>query len=302
MTDGATRRRPDGRPRPAGRPWRAAAVGRVHRHEPPVGRRRGAAAALPRPRRVRPLRRRDRAREHRLRDQRRRPHADRLARARDLPTTTPRAGHAVAPAGAAHRADRRAVVGAIGVRGGRGLRLRADRRHGRRRLRRVPRQRAVGHAAAAQRRAAQRPDRDQRGARQAVLVAAFAVFALAAAGLVAFFAAQVFVGVVLLPRRSCCSSAATSRAALERRQMRTLFGIALPIAIANVLGMMYLRILVILMSLLSAARPRSATTSPRRASSSSWPGSRSCSSPSSCPCRPSPRSTTPSACATSRRG
>ena len=90
--------------------------------------------------------------------------------------------------------------------------------------------------------------------RQAVLVAAFGVLTLAGAGLIAFFAAQVFVGCVLL---------LATLVLLERRhfavprwsgrQMRALLGVALPIAIANVLGIMYMRILVILMSLLAAS-------------------------------------------------
>ncbi len=88
--------------------------------------------------------------------------------------------------------------------------------------------------------------------RQAVLVAAFAVLAVAGAGLVAFFAAQVFAGVVLLlATLVLLERRHFARPRWSSRQMRALLAVALPIAIANVLGIMYLRILVILMSLLS---------------------------------------------------
>src|SRR5918998_739757 len=88
--------------------------------------------------------------------------------------------------------------------------------------------------------------------RQAVLVVAFAVLVVAGAGLVAFFAAQVFTGVVLLlATLILLERRHFARPRWSNRQMRALLGVALPIAIANVLGIMYLRILVILMSLLS---------------------------------------------------
>jgi O-antigen/teichoic acid export membrane protein len=88
--------------------------------------------------------------------------------------------------------------------------------------------------------------------RQAVLVAAWAALAVLGAGLVPFFAAQILLGVVLLAvtplllarHHMVAPQWSTSR-------MRALLEIALPVAIANVLGILYLRILVILMSLLS---------------------------------------------------
>jgi O-antigen/teichoic acid export membrane protein len=88
--------------------------------------------------------------------------------------------------------------------------------------------------------------------RQAVLVGAFAVLAVLGAGLLPFFAAQILVGVVLL----AVTPLLLGRHHLvaprwSNAQMRALIGIALPVAIANVLGILYLRILVILMSLLS---------------------------------------------------
>lgn len=88
--------------------------------------------------------------------------------------------------------------------------------------------------------------------RQAVLVAAFAALAVLGAGLLPFFAAQILVGVVLL----AITPALLGRHHLvvprwSAAQMRALVEIALPVAIANVLGVLYLRILVILMSLLS---------------------------------------------------
>jgi O-antigen/teichoic acid export membrane protein len=83
-------------------------------------------------------------------------------------------------------------------------------------------------------------------------VGAFAVLAVLGAGLLPFFAAQILVGVVLLG----VTPVLLGRHHLvaprwSNAQMRALIGIALPVAIANVLGILYLRILVILMSLLS---------------------------------------------------
>lgn len=88
---------------------------------------------------------------------------------------------------------------------------------------------------------------------QAVLLIGFAVLAIAGAGLVPFFAVQIAVGVVLL---------AAAPLMIARRHLvaprwtpariRELGRIAVPVAIGTVLGVLYLRILVILMSLLSS--------------------------------------------------
>ena len=87
---------------------------------------------------------------------------------------------------------------------------------------------------------------------QAVLLLGFVVLAAAGAGLVPFFAIQIVVGVVLL---------AATPLMLARRHLvaprwtpariHELGRIAVPVAIGTVLGVLYLRILVILMSLLS---------------------------------------------------
>jgi O-antigen/teichoic acid export membrane protein len=87
---------------------------------------------------------------------------------------------------------------------------------------------------------------------QAVLLVGFVVLAAAGAGLVPFFAVQIAVGVVLL---------AAAPAMLARRhlvaprwtpaRMRELGRIAVPVAVGTVLGVLYLRILVIIMSLVS---------------------------------------------------
>jgi O-antigen/teichoic acid export membrane protein len=88
--------------------------------------------------------------------------------------------------------------------------------------------------------------------RQAVLVAAFAALALLGAGLLPFFAAHIVLGVLLL----LVAPLLLGRQHLvaprwSTGQMRALIEIALPVAIANVLGILYLRILVVLMSVLS---------------------------------------------------
>ena len=133
------------------------------------------------------------------------------------------------------------------------LRVATRPRHGPRRFRHLPGQHPGRDAAAAQRRAAvTRAIAFNEVLRQAALVVAFTALVVLGAGLVPFFAAQIFVGVVLLrvaplllgtppPRRSRWSTS----------QMRGLIEIALPVAVANVLAILYLRILVILMSLLS---------------------------------------------------
>jgi O-antigen/teichoic acid export membrane protein len=88
--------------------------------------------------------------------------------------------------------------------------------------------------------------------RQAVLMGAFGALAVLGAGILPFFAAQILVGVVLLgitPLLLARHHMVAPR--WSTAQMRALIEIALPVAIANVLGILYLRILVILMSLLS---------------------------------------------------
>jgi O-antigen/teichoic acid export membrane protein len=90
--------------------------------------------------------------------------------------------------------------------------------------------------------------------RQGTLAACFALLALAGAGLVPFFAVQIVVALVLL--------AATPLMLRQRHlvlpqltaeRTRALIGIALPVAIATVLAVLYLRILVVMMSLLSSS-------------------------------------------------
>jgi O-antigen/teichoic acid export membrane protein len=87
---------------------------------------------------------------------------------------------------------------------------------------------------------------------QALLFAGFAVLAALGAGLVPFFAAHILFGLALLalapfllrPERLAVPG-------WSRERMRQLIRIGLPIALANALGVLYVRLLVILMSLLS---------------------------------------------------
>ena len=88
--------------------------------------------------------------------------------------------------------------------------------------------------------------------RQLVLAAAFVALAIGGAGLVPFFAAQILVGVVLLavtPVLLASRQLVAPRWTAER--IRALATIGLPVAIATVLGVLYLRLLVVLMSLIS---------------------------------------------------
>lgn len=88
--------------------------------------------------------------------------------------------------------------------------------------------------------------------RQSLLVAAFLLLALAGAGLLAFFAVQVAVGLVLL---------AAVPFLLERRdrvlprwtphELRKLAAVGIPVAVAAVVTAAYLRVLVVVMSLRS---------------------------------------------------
>ncbi len=87
---------------------------------------------------------------------------------------------------------------------------------------------------------------------QATLLVGFVVLALAHAGLVPFFAVQIFVGVVVL----AATPMMLAREHLVRprwtpSRIGALGRIALPVAIGAVLGVLYLRILVIIMSLVS---------------------------------------------------
>jgi O-antigen/teichoic acid export membrane protein len=89
-------------------------------------------------------------------------------------------------------------------------------------------------------------------ARQVVLVTTFAVLAAAGAGLLAFFAAQIPVGIVLLAVTPILLAARdTVRPRWTAARIRALATIGLPVAVATVLGVLYLRLLVVLMSLVS---------------------------------------------------
>lgn len=88
--------------------------------------------------------------------------------------------------------------------------------------------------------------------RQVVLVTSFAVLAILDGGVVAFLAMQITTGVVLLaitPRLLDREHLVWPRYTAAR--IRALAKTALPVAIATVLGVLYLRILVVLMSILS---------------------------------------------------
>jgi GT2 family glycosyltransferase/O-antigen/teichoic acid export membrane protein len=89
-------------------------------------------------------------------------------------------------------------------------------------------------------------------ARQLVLVSAFFALAAADTGLVPFFAAQILVGVVLLAVTPVLlASAELAAPRWTRARLRALAVIGLPVAVATVLGVLYLRLLVVLMSLIS---------------------------------------------------
>jgi O-antigen/teichoic acid export membrane protein len=87
---------------------------------------------------------------------------------------------------------------------------------------------------------------------QAALLVGFAVLAIIGAGLLPFFAVQILVGVVLLATTPLLMSRqhfVTPRWTASR--IRDLGRVGLPVAVGAVLGVLYLRLLVIMMSLLS---------------------------------------------------
>lgn len=87
---------------------------------------------------------------------------------------------------------------------------------------------------------------------QAALLIGFAVLALIGAGLVPFFAVQILMGVVVLAATPVMLSSADFVApSWTPSRIRALGAVALPIAVVTVLGVLYLRILVVLMSLIS---------------------------------------------------
>ena len=89
-------------------------------------------------------------------------------------------------------------------------------------------------------------------ARQFVLVLAFVALVVGDAGLVPFFAAQILVAAVLAhhhARHPRLRGSWSGRAGHPAR-IRALARIGLPIAVATVLGVLYLRLLVVLMSIL----------------------------------------------------
>jgi O-antigen/teichoic acid export membrane protein len=91
--------------------------------------------------------------------------------------------------------------------------------------------------------------------RQAVLVLTFGALVILGKGLVDFFAAQIVVGAVLLLATPWLLSREHFVAPRwSRRELRSLMTIAVPVAIANVLGVLYLRLLVVLMSITSNSR------------------------------------------------
>jgi GT2 family glycosyltransferase/O-antigen/teichoic acid export membrane protein len=89
-------------------------------------------------------------------------------------------------------------------------------------------------------------------ARQFVLVCSFVALAVGDAGLVPFFGAQIVVGIVLLaitPVLLASTHLVAPRWTPAR--IRALAAIGLPVAVATVLGVLYLRLLVVLMSVIS---------------------------------------------------
>jgi GT2 family glycosyltransferase/O-antigen/teichoic acid export membrane protein len=90
-------------------------------------------------------------------------------------------------------------------------------------------------------------------ARQFILFLAFVVLAVGDAGLVPFFGAQILVGGVLLAITPVVLAAAELVAPRwTMARIRALAAIGLPVAVATVLGVLYLRLLVVLMSLVEA--------------------------------------------------
>lgn len=90
--------------------------------------------------------------------------------------------------------------------------------------------------------------------RQGLLTTAFLVLALAGAALLSFFVAQLVAGVVLLaltPLLLAREHMVRPRWGLQ--ELRALTAVGLPVAVATVLGVLYLRLLVVLMSLVSGS-------------------------------------------------
>jgi O-antigen/teichoic acid export membrane protein len=88
---------------------------------------------------------------------------------------------------------------------------------------------------------------------QAALLVGFAVLAAAGAGLVPFFAVQILVGVAMLavvPALLSRELLVVPRLTLAR--ITALGRVAIPVAVATVLGVLYIRLLVIMMSVLSS--------------------------------------------------
>ena len=90
--------------------------------------------------------------------------------------------------------------------------------------------------------------------RQGLLTGAFLVLALAGAALLSFFVAQLVAGVLLL----ALTPLLLAREHIVRprwglRELRALTAVGLPVAISTVLGVVYLRMLVVLMSLVSGS-------------------------------------------------
>ena len=90
--------------------------------------------------------------------------------------------------------------------------------------------------------------------RQGLLTAAFLVLALAGAALLSFFVAQLVAGVALLaltPLLLAREHMVRPRWGLQ--ELRALTAVGLPVAVSTVLGVVYLRLLVVLMSLVSGS-------------------------------------------------
>jgi GT2 family glycosyltransferase/O-antigen/teichoic acid export membrane protein len=90
-------------------------------------------------------------------------------------------------------------------------------------------------------------------ARQLILVLAFVALATSDAGLVPFFGAQILVGFVLLAVTPVLlASAELVAPRWTPARIRALAVIGLPVAVATVLGVLYLRLLIVLMSIVEA--------------------------------------------------
>lgn len=89
-------------------------------------------------------------------------------------------------------------------------------------------------------------------ARQFVLVGGWAVLVIAGASLLPFFAVQLVVGVVMLALTPALLARRHFVAPRwDARQLRALAAIGLPVAISSFLGVIYFRVLVVMMSVLS---------------------------------------------------